>query len=326
MAEALFRAVCVIVLLVAIHLAPGPAIVGLGALILGWAFAANKTHAHPIAKSSIVITGASSGLGRAIAIEAARRGASKVFLLARTVAKLEDTAAQIRAEFPWCAPVVLPCDVTDPEACRATHAKILDDHGLPDILVNNAGAGAWHHIEEGDAETAVAHMACPYFGAVQLTQLFVPGFAARGSGHVLNVTSLASLGGYRAAVTYGTARWAIRGFSQYLRADVADLGIGVTLLNAAEITGTSYFDNAPGKAGAESHARLPTLFQLPVVTAFSGDTRSTAKDALNGVEGGTHEVLSPALLTVPAKLFADLFPEAMHHALRFGPNGRRSTP
>jgi NAD(P)-dependent dehydrogenase (short-subunit alcohol dehydrogenase family) len=166
-------------------------------------------------------------------------------------------------------------------------------------------------------------MACPYLGAVYLVQKFAPDFAERGSGHVLNVTSVASMAGFRGAVTYGSARWAMRGLSWYLRADLAEFGVGVTLLNANEIGGTSYFDNASGKAGADSHARIPWLFQQWFVTMFNGDSAAAARSALNGVERGTFEVLYPQLLMVPTKLLLDAFPEVVYRAVQVGPNGRR---
>lgn len=323
MSEALFRAVCLGFAIAILGLLPWPAIAGIAVLVLVGALLSNRTRSHRIAGSSVLITGASSGLGKALALDAARRGAKTVFLLARSREKLEQTAAEVRAAHAGCTPVVHPCDITDPDACRAVVSAIVEEHGTPDILVNNAGAGAWLHIEEAGPSQALAHMACPYLGAATLTHLLAPRMAERGSGHVLNVTSAASVVGFRGAVTYGTARWAMRGFSQYLRADLAEQGIGVSLLNAAEITGTSYFDNAPGKAGSSSHDRIPWLFHLPIVTAFSGDTHAVARSALSGVERGTHEILFPAILMVPTKLIADLFPELLHASLRLGPNGRR---
>ena len=144
---------------------------------------------------------------------------------------------------------------------------------------------------------------------------------ARGSGHVLLVTSAASAAGFRAAATYGSARWAMRGLSQYLRADLAEVGIGVTLVNAAEITGTNYF--ADGNAGERSRQRIPWLFHQPIVEQLNANTEEVAAAALTGVETGTHEVLYPRILIVPFKILLDLFPEVVHHLLRIGPNGRR---
>ena len=119
-------------------------------------------------------------------------------------------------------------------------------------------------------------MACPYLAAFSVSRAFIDGMMARRSGHFVNITSAASVVGFRAAISYGTARWAMRGFSQYLRADVADCNIGVTLINAAEIGDTEYFSNTAGKAGDTSHQRIPLLFQLGLVKALSYNSQQTA--------------------------------------------------
>ncbi|EGB09365.1 hypothetical protein AURANDRAFT_6707, partial [Aureococcus anophagefferens] len=106
-----------------------------------------------------------------------------------------------------------------------------------DVLVNNAGAGAWKHVEETTPEEAYGMMACPYQAAFTMTSLLVPTMVARATDcHVVNVTSAASEVGFRGAVGYATARWAMRGFSRMLAQDLKQLGIGVTHLNAAEIS------------------------------------------------------------------------------------------
>jgi short-subunit dehydrogenase len=313
MRYAMIRVLLLALIAAAISAAPWPVLlVAAVGLLLPLGLLTNRTQPTALSGASVLVTGASSGLGRQLALEAAARGAARVILVARSRDRLEETAAMIgpRAE-------VWPCDITDAAQIQA----LADGAGAPDVLINNAGAGAWQHIEEGTAADVRAHMDCPYTGAVMLTRALAPAMIARGSGHILNVTSLASLGGFRGAVTYGPARWAMRGFSEYLRADLADEGIGVTLLNAAEIADTAYF--SADNAGAASHSRIPSLFALPLVQAISRDSAQTAAEALDGVERGAYEVLSPWYLAAPAKLFFDLFPELTHHLLRLGSPGRR---
>jgi NAD(P)-dependent dehydrogenase (short-subunit alcohol dehydrogenase family) len=145
----------------------------------------------------------------------------------------------------------------------------------------------------------------------------------RGSGHFVNVTSAASLVGFRAALAYGSARWAVRGFSQYLRADLASLGIGVTLINAAEISDTDYFKNAEGKAGSESQSRIPWLFQSGIVRALSFTSQQTAVASLRAVEQGVHEAFIPFHLLVGVDWINRVMPDLMHGLLRLGSNGKR---
>jgi short-subunit dehydrogenase len=284
----------------------------------------NRTKQHKLAGATVLVTGASSGLGRAIAHEAALRGAKRVLLVARTESKLQEVHKEIRALTSGTEPVVLTCDVTDPGAVQALREKVEAKYGTPDILVNNAGAGAWLHLEETSPEEAQAHMACPYQAAFSMSRVFIEGMAARGSGHIVNVTSAASLVGFRGAVSYGTARWAMRGFSQYLRADLAKLGIGVTLINAAEIGDTEYFSNEAGKAGGQSHQRIPSLFQLSLIQRLSYTSQQTATAALRAVEQGTHEALIPFHLLFGVDWLNRVLPDVFHALLRLGPAGRRS--
>ena len=289
-----------------------------------YALCANRTKPHKIARATVLITGASSGLGRAMAHEAALRGAKRVLLVARTESKLQEVHKEVLALTSNPEPVVIPCDVSDPNAVQALQKTVESEYGTPDILVNNAGAGAWLHLEETTAEQASQHMACPYQAAFAMSRAFIEGMAARGSGHIVNVTSAASLAGFRGAVSYGTARWAMRGFSQYLRADLQKLGVGVTLINAAEIGDTAYFSDNAGKAGQESHQRIPSLFQLGLVKRLSYNSQQTATAALRAVEQGTHEALIPFHLLVGVDWINRVVPDVFHALLRLGPAGRRN--
>ncbi len=322
MAEAMHRALWLTLLVLVIALLPPLMAVALFVPpLLMYGLLANRTPAMPLQGKTVLVTGGSSGLGKALAFEAARRGAAKVILSARRREPLEAAAVELTAAHPSCTAVVEPCDITDPDAVVAVASKIVAEHGAPDLLCNNAGAGAWHHIEDGTNADALFHIACPYLGAVYLTKALVPAMAERGSGHVLNVTSASSIAGFRAAATYGSSRWAMRGLSQYLRADLAEMGIGVTLLNAGEIADTAYF--SAENAGAESHGNIPWLFLLPPVRALSYNTARVARVALYAVESGTHESLVPLHLLGPSKLLSDLLPDVLHYSLRLGPNGRR---
>lgn len=324
MPSAMPQVVLLLLALVLCRVLPLWAFVGaVGVPLLLYGMWANRTRGHALNGAFVVVTGASSGLGRALAQEAVRRGAAKVALIARREERLAAVAEELASIAPACTTVVLPCDLSDREAVEATAAALAHDHGPPDILVNNAGAGAWEHIEETDGPSAERMMAVPTMAAVHLTRTLVPAMGERGSGHVLNVTSAASVSGLRAAVVYGTARWGMRGFSWNLRADLAELGVGVTLLNAAEITDSEYFQEGGGRAGAKSHDRLPMLFQHPAIVAVSYSSAQTAQAAWNAVEAGTFEAFVPWFLLAPLDLFNRLMPDAVAALIGWGPNGRR---
>ena len=288
-----------------------------------YALLAEQTKATKLRGKTVLVTGSSSGLGLALAREAAKRGAAKVVLASRTKAALEAAAKLCEGDATHGAfeAVVAPCDVTKPDDVRA-----LLKHLPPvDVLVNNAGAGAWKHVEETTPEEAYGMMACPYQAAFTMTSLLVPTMVARATDcHVVNVTSAASEVGFRGAVGYATARWAMRGFSRMLAQDLKQLGIGVTHLNAAEISGTSYFSDAPGKAGAASHAKIPYLFQLVDGLGLNYTTTQVAAAALDGVEKGWSTVLVPGFLLIPTKMVADVVPCFLEFLCGLGPAGRRA--
>jgi short-subunit dehydrogenase len=291
--------------------------------VVAYGLLSNRTRPHPLRGATVLITGASSGLGRALAIDAARRGARRVHLVARTERTLRETEKQMAVAAPGTETHIHLCDVGDSDAVASMAAQIVTQHGAPEILVNNAGAGAWKHIEDTPPGEARQMLAVPTMAAAYLTQAFVPAMAQRGYGHVVNVTSAASMAGFRGAVVYGTARWGVRGLSRYLYADLAPLGIGVTLFNGAEITGTEYFSDAPGKAGSASHDAIPWLFQLPFVRAVTPDTNLGARYCWDAVERGEFEALVPWYLLAPMDLVARLFPDVLHALLKLGDNGRR---
>uniref|UniRef100_A0A6U3ES53 Uncharacterized protein n=1 Tax=Lotharella globosa TaxID=91324 RepID=A0A6U3ES53_9EUKA len=166
-------------------------------------------------------------------------------------------------------------------------------------------------------------MSCPYNGAFACTTAFVKSMVKAKEGHILNVTSAVSHGGIRGAVGYASARWAMRGFSRNLQQDLRELGIGVTLLNAAEIVGTEYF--AAGNAGASSASRIPSLFQfVGSIPGVNYSTKDTAEAALNAVERGWNQTNTPWYLLQPFCFLEALAPDAIDLISRLGSAGLRS--
>jgi len=283
---------------------------------------AEQTKATNIAGKTVLVTGSSSGLGLAIAEDAAKRGAAKVVLMSRTQSKLEHAAELCKkvATAKNFEAVVVPCDVTSPDAVREAMKQ------LPpvDILVNNAGSGAWKHIEETSPEEGVSMMGCPYQSAFAMTTMLVPTMKPRAKGcHILNVTSAASSVGFRGAVGYASARWAMRGFSRQLQYDLKEMGIGVTLLNAAEITGTEYFKDVPGKAGSSSKARIPVLFQLVDRLGLNYTTVQVAAAALDGIEKGWATIHVPGHIMIPTLILNDVMPCFVEFLCTLGSAGLR---
>ena len=148
--------------------------------------------------------------------------------------------------------------------------------GVPDILVNNAGSGQWKFLEETSPAEIEAMMALPYFAAAWLTSAFLPAMRQRGSGHIVNISSVASRIVWPGATAYTAARWAMRGLSEALRADLRGSGISVTLYESGEIespaTGCTIL--AVGSEFQESSKMLPALKVEDVGAAVVAGVRS----------------------------------------------------
>ena len=230
-----------------------------------------------------LVTGASSGIGAATARALAAAGA-RVLLLARRQPELERVAATLGDR----AAAVHAVDLTDADAVARVASRITADVGTPDIVVNNAGAGQWKFVDETTPAEAVQMMAVPYFAAFFVTRAFLPGMLARGSGHIVNVSSVASRFVWPGAAAYTAARWAVRGFSEALRADLAGTGIGITLVEAGAVA-SSYWDNNPG-----SRERLPGVSRL--IPTLSPDEAAHA--IVRGIERNRRLVVAPALMRV----------------------------
>ncbi len=240
--------------------------------------------------SLVVVTGASSGIGAATALALARRRARAVVLIARTKEALDRVAVEVRALGAEAFP--RPADLTDARAVDRLKLAIESSLGPPDILVNNAGAGRFLFVEETPPEEAVQMMAVPYFAAFYATRAFLPGMILRGSGHIVNVTSPAAYAPWPGATGYSAARWAMRGFTEALRADLRGTGVGVTLFTPGKVS-SPYFDHNPGAEG-----RIPRITRL-----YRTLTPEEAAEALvSGIERGARSVVTPALLRLTFSL------------------------
>jgi short-subunit dehydrogenase len=185
-----------------------------------------------ISGARVLITGASGGLGRALALELARQHAS-VVLLARRANRLDAVADEIRQIGGRALCVV--GDVTDPEARqRALNAAQTELGGL-DFLINNAGAGAIGRFEETDPERIRQILELNFFAPVELTRAAIP--LLRASNRPI-ITNIGSVLGHRATPLnseYCAAKFALRGWNDSLRIELAPWGIDVLLVSLGPI-------------------------------------------------------------------------------------------
>jgi short-subunit dehydrogenase len=189
--------------------------------------------------SRILITGASQGIGRALAILAAKKG-MRVLAAARSEQLLRELQAEVRPGDG--ALEIVHADVTSPaDRHRMVEAAVAYFGGL-DVLVNNAGIGATGHFFEASPERLRKIMEVNFFGVAETTRAFLPLLRRGNRPAILNVSSIAGKRGLPARSEYSASKFAVQGFSEALRAEVAKDGIDV-LVVCPGLTQTNFSQN-----------------------------------------------------------------------------------
>ena len=183
-----------------------------------------------------LVTGGSSGIGRAIAMQLVARGCA-VGILARDSERLNAAKADIEAAYPGTAAAVsvLRADVSDEGAVAEAMARFEATCGLPDFLFNCAGRAEPGYIQDYSLDAYEAAMRVDYLGTVIPTQYLLPDFIARGSGHIINVSSVAGFLGLIGYGTYAPAKFAVVGFSEVLRHEMKPHGVRVSVVYPPDV-------------------------------------------------------------------------------------------
>jgi NAD(P)-dependent dehydrogenase (short-subunit alcohol dehydrogenase family) len=174
--------------------------------------------------SVFLVSGASRGLGREIVVAALRAG-HQVVAGARSPKVLDDLAAEYGDRL-----AAVPLDVTDDAQAAAAVRTAVDRFGRLDVLVNNAGYANVASVEDIDFDDFRAQLDTNLLGVVRLTRAALPVLREQRSGHVVQVSSVGGRLATPGLSAYQTAKWAVGGFSSVLAAEVAPLGIKVTVL------------------------------------------------------------------------------------------------
>src|SRR6266566_4020798 len=245
---------------------------------------------------TVVVTGASSGSGRAAALELARRGANLV-LAARRSELLEEVANECRALGVDCRIAVT--DVTKRQDCT----RLMETAGNVDVLVNNAGFAIFDPFESAKPDDLDSMMQTNYFGAVWCAQAVLPQMLARRRGTIVNVASIAGIMGYARMGGYCATKFAVIGFSETLRDEVLGRGVRVAMICPGTVE-TSFFVKA-------ERGMMPGASRL--ILAIKPER--VARVICDSAEDGRYRRILPfgALLFMRLK---ELFPRFAHLLMR----------
>lgn len=225
------------------------------------------------------ITGCSTGIGRATASIVAAAGHTVI-----ATARRPETLDELAAAHPGRI-VPLALDVTDDSSVKAAVAAGLAAAGPIDVVVNNAGIGAFSTIEETSDADARALMEANFWGAARVTTAFLPHLRERRRGHVLTVSSIAGVRGSAGLGYYCASKFAVSGFMEALAAEVAHLGIKVTVIEPGPVRSLWI------PSGAKNEEIMPDY--APVMRPFWNRIHS-----LPGNQPGSPEALAEAMLAL----------------------------
>jgi short-subunit dehydrogenase len=246
-----------------------------------------------------VVTGASSGIGRAIALTLAERGATVVGLARRT-----DLLGELATELAEHAPSssVVTCDVGNADDYRAALAAIGVRHGRVDILVNNAGIDLMLPVEGGDVATVHEVFDVNFFATVTGTLAVLPGMVDRGRGVIVNVSSDTARAPEPRQGAYAASKAAVSAFSESVAYEVADAGVHVHVLYPG------WVPTAMGLSGNEDGGSLPPK----MVRRTADGVANLTADRM----GGRHIDINAARLPLLAPIARTLAPLSYQRAMR----------
>lgn len=196
----------------------------------------------------ILVTGASQGIGRALVMEAARRGC-RVLAAARSQPLLAELSEEVRRAGGTIEPVV--ADVTRPEDRQAMADAAVRHFGGLDVLINNAGIGATGHFMDSDPEVLRRIFETNFFGLVETTRVCLPLLKQGVTPAIVNISSVVGRRALPARSLYSASKFAVGGFSEAIRAELAKDGIDVIVIHPG-LTRTNFSRNM-----LEQKAKIP---------------------------------------------------------------------
>lgn len=231
--------------------------------------------------SRAIVTGASSGIGRAVALELARCGVG-VVIVARREERLRELAADIAALKQQTPVEMVVGDIADPATRQQAIDVAQSKLGGLDILVNNAGVGAMGLFKDASPDRLRRVMETNFFSLVEMTRLALPVLRQGNRPIVVNTSSILGHRGIPFSSEYCASKFAVQGFSESIRAEFTRLGIDVLVVSPGT-TETEFFDSV-----IDSTAKPKWPEHKPVTAA------EVARQTVRAIRAGRHEIIPNA--------------------------------
>jgi len=228
---------------------------------------------------TVLITGASSGIGREAAIEFAKLGAN-IVLVARRKDKLEQTASELKKFH--VSTLVCQCDVSKKDQVKEMSQAVFEKFISVDILVNNAGFAIYGSVSDLSISDIESQMETNYFGMVYCIKNFLPSMLKKKSGHIVNIASVAASFGLPGITSYCASKFAMLGFSEGLKHELKDSGVGITVVSPIMVR-TNFFDHS-------------SFEKMPKYSPTSLDPKTVAKAILKAANSSRLEIVVPSMV------------------------------
>ena len=240
----------------------------------------NKKNAKNKFRGKIVlITGASSGIGKQAALDFADNGAETIVLVSRSKTKLNELKEILRQN-STSESVAYSCDISSKAEVITMGKELLGMLGHIDILVNNAGIGMYDKVQDQSIEEMESITFTNYLGMVYCTKVFLESMIYNGTGHIVNVASVAASFGVAGLSAYCGSKYAILGFSEALYHELRGTGVGVTVVSPIGVK-TNFFNH-------ESFAH-----RIPNYTGFMLEPKTVSKAILAAANSYRLEIMIP---------------------------------
>jgi 3-dehydrosphinganine reductase len=265
-----------------------------------------------------IITGGSSGIGRALAAKLAADGYN-LSLIARREVLLGETAAEIRARFakPGQEVFTRPADVADPEAAKAAVEDAVARLGAPDLVITSAGMAHPGYFEDIPLRVHEQSMAVNYFGTLYVVSASLPSMRARRSGRIVMIASGASLIGIFGYASYCPSKFALKGLAETLHAEVKADGVGISIV---------YPPDTETPMLAEENKIKPQETKLITSIVKPWSANDVADCVMDGIAHGRFAITPGATIAAMNRMPGFVLPVLRWYSNRLVTKARRGRP